>query len=190
MSSAWGHIWLLQWKCCEQINRCSGHDYVLIIQRRKSLLKPRERCRTSLQIKADSDIGYSPASGPAGSRAELVPYAAQVFQIKSSFALFPCWLTQLALNRKRNLMVWAQKDAFLLRLSLSRPIAIRHRYGQIWTNMTIFFFFFNQQNNKSKVNVNFTFQIFIQIWPQQNSFLSVRHWIVELTTLKSQLCSG
>lgn len=126
-------IWLLVWKCCEQINRRRGHDYVMIIHWRGILVEPgerwfAERCRTSwhaslawkssVGCRVDSVIGCGPASGPAGSRTELetppcfhLPYAAQVFQIEPLFASFPRWLTQLACVEEG--MGKAQNDTFL-----------------------------------------------------------------------------
>lgn len=85
---------LVQWKCCEQIDRCSGHDYLLIIHRRDGPAQPRERpfeersCTSwhAAGYEAVSGIGGSRACKPAGFRAELesphlpLPHVAQVFE--------------------------------------------------------------------------------------------------------------
>lgn len=122
---------LPQWKCCEQINRCSGHDYLLIIHWRDGPTKSRERpfeerCCTSWHAagwRAVSGIGGSPASGPAGSRAELepphlpLPYVAQVFHIKLFFASFPWWVSLSArFSLTQKWQSWMNPREFLIHL--------------------------------------------------------------------------
>lgn len=102
---------LPQWKCCEQINRGIGHDYLMIIHWRNGLKHPRKgRLRRgasppgSRQDLERSLERWRPCLWTSWhqSRISTPPphlhllYAAQVFQFKLLFASFPWWLTQFA----------------------------------------------------------------------------------------------
>lgn len=130
-------------KCCKQINRCSGHDYVMIRHRRESLVKPKEKVIwrevphllahfSRLKKLSRKQRGWWDWLQPCFwtswlenriRASPLFPPAVCCSSVPNQAIIcFISLLTDSAcLRGKRNLMVWAQKDTF----SLLQPIHLR-----------------------------------------------------------------